>query len=187
MYGCLPNHELVAAGTETRCAVAGLRPTLKDWETHLTTIFPEVRLKRYMEMRGGDGGPLSMIVALPALWVGLLYDQCAPQLILPRLHSGMINAPQAVHGDVRRRWRAPVHGRRAACSLALACSTTSAPPQLFFSILHSGITMPPHHDLHPAHALGWHALQPVRPSSCSCHQTHCWQGHVSRWLPAHCR
>ena len=53
----------------------GLRPTLKDWETHLTTIFPEVRLKRYMEMRGGDGGPLPMILALPAFWVGLLYDR----------------------------------------------------------------------------------------------------------------
>ena len=58
---------------------AGVRPTLKDWETHLTTIFPEVRLKRYMEMRGGDGGPLHMVIALPALWVGLLYDRCTPQ------------------------------------------------------------------------------------------------------------
>lgn len=52
----------------------GQRPTLKDWETHLTTLFPEVRLKRYLEMRGADGGPWSEICALPALWVGLLYD-----------------------------------------------------------------------------------------------------------------
>ena len=44
---------------------------------HLTTIFPEVRLKRYMEMRGSDGGPEDMINALPAFWVGLLYDRCA--------------------------------------------------------------------------------------------------------------
>lgn len=56
---------------------AGEKPTLKDWETHLTTIFPEVRLKRYMEMRGADGGPSSAICALPALWVGLLYDRSA--------------------------------------------------------------------------------------------------------------
>ena len=48
---------------------------------HLTTIFPEVRLKRYMEMRGGDGGPVSMITALPAFWVGLLYDRCGPAQI----------------------------------------------------------------------------------------------------------
>ena len=54
---------------------AGQRPTLKDWEVHLTTIFPEVRLKRYMEMRGGDGGPKHMIVALSALWIGLLYSK----------------------------------------------------------------------------------------------------------------
>jgi glutamate--cysteine ligase len=49
-------------------------PTLADWETHLTTIFPEVRLKRYLEMRGADGGPVEAIAALPALWVGLMYD-----------------------------------------------------------------------------------------------------------------
>ena len=56
---------------------AGQFPSLKDWETHLTTIFPEVRLKRYMEMRGADGGPRNAICALPALWVGLLYDRSA--------------------------------------------------------------------------------------------------------------
>ena len=54
---------------------AGQFPSLKDWETHLTTIFPEVRLKRYMEMRGADGGSRAAICALPALWVGLLYDR----------------------------------------------------------------------------------------------------------------
>ena len=56
---------------------AGEQPFLKDWETHLTTIFPEVRLKRYMEMRGADGGPVDIICALPAFWAGLLYDRCA--------------------------------------------------------------------------------------------------------------
>lgn len=50
-------------------------PTLDDWENHLTTIFPEVRLKRYLEMRGADGGPWNRLCALPAFWVGLLYDQ----------------------------------------------------------------------------------------------------------------
>jgi glutamate--cysteine ligase len=48
---------------------------MDDWEAHLTTIFPEVRLKRYIEMRGADGGPWNMICALPALWVGLLYSK----------------------------------------------------------------------------------------------------------------
>eukprot|EP01023_Acetabularia_acetabulum_P029727 TRINITY_DN2802_c0_g1_i15.p3 TRINITY_DN2802_c0_g1~~TRINITY_DN2802_c0_g1_i15.p3 ORF type:complete len:182 (-),score=29.94 TRINITY_DN2802_c0_g1_i15:1699-2169(-) len=47
---------------------------MDDWLDHLTTVFPEVRLKKYIEMRGADGGPWGMICALPALWVGLLYD-----------------------------------------------------------------------------------------------------------------
>ena len=55
----------------------GERPTLKDWEDHLTTVFPEVRLKRYIEMRGADSGPWGKVCALPALWVGLLYDSTA--------------------------------------------------------------------------------------------------------------
>ncbi len=52
----------------------GERPTLDDWSDHLTTLFPEVRLKRFLEMRGADSGPWQRICALPALWTGLLYD-----------------------------------------------------------------------------------------------------------------
>ena len=55
----------------------GERPTQSDWWDHLSTAFPEVRLKSFLEMRGADGGPWSRICALPALWVGLLYDQGA--------------------------------------------------------------------------------------------------------------
>ena len=51
--------------------------TTADWEDHLSTAFPEVRLKSFLEMRGADGGPWNRICALPALWVGLLYDQGA--------------------------------------------------------------------------------------------------------------
>ena len=61
MAGKLPGHE-------------GELPTMADWEDHITTAFPEVRLKTFLEMRGADGGPWNMICALPALWVGLLYD-----------------------------------------------------------------------------------------------------------------
>lgn len=56
-------------------ALPGERPTLKDWEDHLTTAFPEVRMKRYLEMRGADGGPWARLCALPALWAGLLYHR----------------------------------------------------------------------------------------------------------------
>jgi len=55
----------------------GELPTINDWADHVTTAFPEVRLKRYLEMRGADSGPYDMLNALPALWVGLLYDQNA--------------------------------------------------------------------------------------------------------------
>jgi glutamate--cysteine ligase len=73
-----------AAGTSFRDFLAGRlaqlpgeRPTLDDWSDHLTTLFPEVRLKRFLEMRGADGGPWERICALSAFWVGLLYDSAA--------------------------------------------------------------------------------------------------------------
>lgn len=55
----------------------GEKPTLDDWNDHLSTAFPEVRLKTFLEMRGADGGPWNKICALPAFWVGLLYDDGA--------------------------------------------------------------------------------------------------------------
>ncbi len=55
----------------------GELPTTSDWGDHLSTIFPEVRLKTFLEMLGADGGPWKSLCALPALWVGLLYDQTA--------------------------------------------------------------------------------------------------------------
>jgi glutamate--cysteine ligase len=55
----------------------GEKPTMKDWADHMTTAFPEVRLKKYLEMRGADGGPWNRLCALPAFWVGLLYDSTA--------------------------------------------------------------------------------------------------------------
>lgn len=58
-------------------ALPGEKPTLRDWSDHMTTAFPEVRLKKYLEMRGADGGPWNRLCALPAFWVGLLYDQTA--------------------------------------------------------------------------------------------------------------
>ena len=58
-------------------ALPGERPTLSDWADHLTTVFPEARVKKFIEMRGADGGPWARLCALPALWVGLLYDGAA--------------------------------------------------------------------------------------------------------------
>ncbi|HLI64727.1 MAG TPA: glutamate--cysteine ligase [Caulobacteraceae bacterium] len=58
-------------------ALPGERANLHDWEEHLATIFPEVRLKTFLEMRGADTGPKSRLCALAALWIGLLYDEAA--------------------------------------------------------------------------------------------------------------
>ncbi|HWI23724.1 MAG TPA: glutamate--cysteine ligase [Lysobacter sp.] len=58
-------------------ALPGALPTLRDWSDHMTTAFPEVRLKKYLEMRGADGGPWNRLCALPAFWVGLLYDDAS--------------------------------------------------------------------------------------------------------------
>ncbi len=55
----------------------GKLPTFTDWNDHMTTAFPEVRLKKFLEMRGADGGPWNRLCALPAFWVGLLYDDAA--------------------------------------------------------------------------------------------------------------
>jgi glutamate--cysteine ligase len=58
-------------------ALPGERPTLSDWADHLTTLFPEVRLKRFLEMRGADAGSWRSLCGLPAFWTGLLYDDTA--------------------------------------------------------------------------------------------------------------
>ncbi|MGF0537172.1 glutamate--cysteine ligase [Agrobacterium sp. ES01] len=57
--------------------LAAWEPTMGDWTNHLSTLFPDVRLKRFLEMRGADGGPWRRICALSAFWVGLLYNQTA--------------------------------------------------------------------------------------------------------------
>ena len=58
-------------------ALPGEKPLLSDWADHLTTVFPEARIKQFIEQRGADGGPWRRLCALPAFWVGLLYDQTA--------------------------------------------------------------------------------------------------------------
>jgi glutamate--cysteine ligase len=57
--------------------IADWQPNMGDWTNHLSTLFPDVRLKRFLEMRGADGGPWRRICALPAFWVGLLYDHAS--------------------------------------------------------------------------------------------------------------
>jgi glutamate--cysteine ligase len=83
-------------------AFPGERPTLGDWADHLTTVFPEVRLKRYLEMRGADGGPWRRLCALPGFWVGLLYDQVALDAAWDLVKDWTIEEHQALRDNVPR-------------------------------------------------------------------------------------
>jgi len=80
--------------------LAGQYPMMDDWEVHISTLFPDVRLKQYLEMRGADAGPWPWICALPALWKGLLYDATAEQeaweMIADWTHAEVSSLRQAV-------------------------------------------------------------------------------------------
>ncbi|CAN5434275.1 glutamate--cysteine ligase [soil metagenome] len=80
----------------------GEKPTEKDWEDHLSTAFPEVRLKSFLEMRGADGGPWGRICALPALWVGLLYDETALNAAWDVVKDWSMDERQALRDSVPR-------------------------------------------------------------------------------------
>ncbi len=80
----------------------GERPTLADWKDHLSTAFPEVRLKTFLEMRGADSGPWSRICALPAFWVALLYDQGALDACWDLVKDWTIAEHDALRRDVPR-------------------------------------------------------------------------------------
>jgi len=80
----------------------GEKPTEKDWEDHLSTAFPEVRMKSFLEMRGADGGPWDRICALPALWVGLLYDQGALDAAWDLVKDWRMEARQILRDSVPR-------------------------------------------------------------------------------------
>jgi glutamate--cysteine ligase len=80
----------------------GEKPTRSDWIDHLSTAFPEVRLKSFLEMRGADGGPWNRICALPALWVGLLYDQSALDAAWDLVKGWSIEGQQLLRDEVPR-------------------------------------------------------------------------------------
>jgi len=91
----------------------GQRPTLKDWADHTTTIFPEVRLKKYLEMRGADAGPWSRLCALPALWMGIFYDSQALSAAWDLCKDWKIEDHERLRADVARRGlQAEIAGRK---------------------------------------------------------------------------
>ncbi len=96
-------------------ALPGEIPTIKDWEDHLTTLFPEVRLKQFIELRGADGGPWRRLCALPALWVGVLYDDAARAAAWDLCKDWTHEDRAALHAGVMRQGlKAEVKGRTVA-------------------------------------------------------------------------
>jgi glutamate--cysteine ligase len=80
----------------------GEHATVSDWANHVSTIFPEVRLKRYLEMRGADGGPWRRLPALPAYWVGILYDDDCLQAAWDLVKDWTAEERQKLRDDVPR-------------------------------------------------------------------------------------
>jgi glutamate--cysteine ligase len=80
----------------------GERATISDWANHVSTIFPEVRLKRYLEMRGADGGPWGRLPALPGYWVGLLYDDDSLDAAWDLVKTWTAEERQQLRDDVPR-------------------------------------------------------------------------------------
>ena len=92
-------------------ALPGEAPTISDWSDHLTTLFPEVRLKRFLEMRGADGGPWRSLCALPALWVGVLYHQATLDAAWDRVEDWTIEEHAYLRAEVPRQGlRTPFRG-----------------------------------------------------------------------------
>lgn len=83
-----------------RNSLPGVEPTIGDWDNHLGTLFPEVRLKRYLEMRGADSGSTDHILALPAFWVGLLYDDVALDAAYELIKGWTTEERQKLRDDV---------------------------------------------------------------------------------------
>jgi glutamate--cysteine ligase len=81
----------------------GEHATISDWANHVSTIFPEVRLKRYLEMRGADGGPWRRLPALPAYWVGILYDDDSLQAAWDLVKDWTAPERQKLRDEVPRR------------------------------------------------------------------------------------
>jgi glutamate--cysteine ligase len=110
---------LDVTGSSFRALLAGNHPALpgekaviSDWANHLSTIFPEVRLKRYLEMRGADAGPLPFLTAQSAFWVGLLYDDGALDAAFDVIKSWTAEERQKLRDDVPKlALKAEIRGR----------------------------------------------------------------------------
>jgi glutamate--cysteine ligase len=100
-------------------ALPGEYPVEKDWEDHLTVAFPEVRLKKFLEMRGADGGPWNRLCALPAFWVGLLYDDQAREAAWDMIKDWTPEEHEMLRNEVPRQALGTPFRSGTVCDLAL--------------------------------------------------------------------
>lgn len=108
-------------------ALPGEKPTLDDWNDHLSTAFPEVRLKSFLEMRGADGGPWNRICALPAFWVGLLYDDNALNAAWDVVKNWTMEERQLLRDSVPQKgFAAPINNGRILGDIAAEILSISA-------------------------------------------------------------
>jgi glutamate--cysteine ligase len=114
-----------ASGQSFRDLLAGKLPampgafaTISDWANHISTIFPEVRLKRYLEMRGADSGSLPNLLALPALWVGVLYDDVSLDAAWDLVKDWSAEQRQQLRDDVPKLGLAAGIGGRSVADIA---------------------------------------------------------------------
>jgi len=121
-----------ASGCSFRDLLAGKLPVLpgerarmSDWANHLSTLFPEVRLKRYLEMRGADGGPWRRLPALPAFWVGLLYEDGPLDAAFDLVKRWTAEERQKLRDDVPRRGFEAVIAGRTVLEIAEECLSLS--------------------------------------------------------------
>jgi glutamate--cysteine ligase len=111
-------------------ALPGERATISDWANHVSTIFPEVRLKRFLEMRGADGGPWRRLPALPAFWVGLLYDDACLDAAWEIAKDWTADERQKLRDDVPKLGFAATIRNRSMLDLAREC----------LALAHQGLT-----------------------------------------------
>src|SRR6201997_3260856 len=99
-------------------ALPGERAMISDWANHISSIFPEVRLKRYLEMRGSDSGPLPNLLALPAFWAGILYDDLSLDAAWDLVKEWTADERQKLRDDVPKQGLAAKIGSRTVFDLA---------------------------------------------------------------------
>jgi glutamate--cysteine ligase len=116
------------------------RPTITDFERHLTTLFPEVRLKNIIEVRGADAVPPGLTCSLPALWKGLLYDAEARVAATELVAGGTHEVRQAARVDVARRGLSAEYGGRSVLDLAKELAVIAHDG--LRRIAHAGATQP---------------------------------------------